>query len=161
MRLPQQLAQVDKPGTGAAHGLNGVATPPCRSTNTKNGKRPIIASLRLDSATIIVAERAMVKRRLTESPDLRRRGGALLGVLRVSEASASELRIPMEVKRLADRSEPDLRIAAIRGWVSQVRIKARNFAPLGVDALDHCGSNRSGISATSQFRRGVDRPNNG
>ena len=78
----------------------------------------------------------MVKRRLTESPDLRRRGGALLGVLRVSEASASELGIPMEVKRLADRSEPDLRIAAIRGWVSQVRIKARNFAPLGVDALD-------------------------
>jgi hypothetical protein len=66
-----------------------------------------------------------------------------------------------EVQRFADWSEANLRIAAGRGRVAHIRIKASDFAPLGVDPLDHCGGNRTGVSVTAQFRWGVYRSNTG
>jgi hypothetical protein len=65
------------------------------------------------------------------------------------------------MQRIADGCEPNLCIAAIRGRISEVRIKTSDFAPLGVNALDHCGGNRPGISTTSQFEWGVDACNRG
>jgi hypothetical protein len=62
----------------------------------------------------------------------------------------------MEVQRLADRCEPDLRVAAVRGRISEVRIEAIDLAPLSVDALDRCGCSGSGTTAPSYFGWGVD-----
>src|ERR1700719_3209057 len=71
------------------------------------------------------------------------------------------LEISTEVQRLADRHEANLRKAADRGKVVQIRIKAGGFAPFGVDPFDHCSGNRPGVPATSEFRWGVDRSNSG
>src|SRR5215469_5898989 len=64
--------------------------------------------------------------------------------------------LPLEVHGLANRREPDLRIAAVRRRVSQVCIQTSDLAPLCVYALDSCGGDRPGIAMPSKLRRCVD-----